>query len=424
MTQFVDSKLIRFEKTESTNEKLDFRLSNFICFFFLCLFLTNSAFILERIIGVPQETVSNILKALIGIYFLFLIPTILQRINFKIIFLALFILFLFSFNFLLFPLLRDRLLKTFITFWTICFIPMISICCIRSHSILLKRLVFVSRFITYLAFIVVIIGLLEHSSDYGSVYYSMGFGYSCQLPALIIIKRAFDKPSLCSFLEFLIIIFSIVGIGSRGPLLGIAIFFLIEIIINMFQIKKRSKSRKFTIFLVVFIAFFFLLERPFLLIINTVLEGFGVRSRSIETILDSSFFSSSGREGIYSVIYNEITKSPFEIRGINSDYLIIGGYSHNLVLELIYQFGIVFGGIFIFIIILFAFRTLFHKCFDEKETIILMLFCSSVPSLMFSGSIWTDYMFWMWIGLSFMLLKDNINQHQRTSISLYKIKDY
>ena len=42
---------------------------------------------------------------------------------------------------------------------------------------------------------------------------------------------------------------------------------------------------------------------------------------------------------------SQINENPFAIRGINADFLLIQGYSHNYFIELVYAFGIL-GGFF------------------------------------------------------------------------------
>ena len=150
----------------------------------------------------------------------------------------------------------------------------------------------------------------------------------------------------------------------------------------------------------------FCFYRPFLGAMEVFLSDRDMQVRVISTLLEKEVHM-SGREELYDQIYSFVKAHPFEIRGVNAEWNVIGGYAHNFVIELIFQFGVVFGGIAAFSILALAIRTALLKDLNTQKILCVSFMLSSVSQLCFSSSLWQNYVFWMWLSVSARVFAKN-----------------
>ena len=106
----------------------------------------------------------------------------------------------------------------------------------------------------------------------------------------------------------------------------------------------------------------------------------------------------SGRENIYQLIIKAITDNPVLGIGIAGDRLLIGGYAHNLLLEVLVDFGLIIGSILIVTLLLLIAKNLLTKDSERYNMIIIWISLGLVP-LIVSGSYLTNTNFWILLGL-------------------------
>ena len=312
------------------------------------------------------------------------------------------VLLLFAFNYFVFEETRKTLVDTILSFWTLCYTLMIATCSIKDYSVFLKKLTSISKLIAWISAGVVVLYFFNYvrSSDEG-IYYSMGFGYACLLPLIVNEKLMFDKPSLISVIRFLIILGACILLGSRGPLIGL-ISFTIFYIFFFFSKEKRvtAKGKTFVILFLLFVLIVILFYQKIFEFLYFSLKQFGIESRTIYTFSTGSASShDSGRGERYEKIFNALINDPFSFRGIHADYLLIGGYTHNIVLEVLYELGAFVGIPFLLIILYYAMKSIFAVKVNEKTIVLLMLMCASLPCLFISSVVWSTHSFWMWFGV-------------------------
>ena len=136
-------------------------------------------------------------------------------------------------------------------------------------------------------------------------------------------------------------------------------------------------------------------------------------SRTLQ-LLASGFSFDSGRSDIRQIFINGIEESPFAFRGLFSDRffyalqtktpLDMTSYPHNFFVEVLYQFGVVFGVIFFLLLLLLAIRS-FILLNDKKAKSLnlsfffFFFFASGVARLFASGSYLTTYEFFLFVGI-------------------------
>ena len=131
-----------------------------------------------------------------------------------------------------------------------------------------------------------------------------------------------------------------------------------------------------------------------------IFQTFGFRSRTLSLVINNAVFQDSGRSYIYDAMIQELFKNPLKIHGIASEYAFTGGaYAHNFILELLFDFGIFFGGFAVLYILFQAFETLlcFIKRGNANDSVNFILFSSSFLSALVSGTIWASVYFWLWL---------------------------
>ena len=97
-----------------------------------------------------------------------------------------------------------------------------------------------------------------------------------------------------------------------------------------------------------------------------------------------------------------IKQNPYKIRGINADQLLKTGLyqssntSHNLVIEMVYSFGVVFGSI-ICLFFFWRFIKTLRKFKSARDVVRIVFLFGFFPICFWSGSIWVAACWWFWI---------------------------
>ena len=140
--------------------------------------------------------------------------------------------------------------------------------------------------------------------------------------------------------------------------------------------------------------------------IYAIFLNVGVKSRTMSLFLNNKVDYSSGREDIYSILLEKIKNNPIIGTGLGGDRLIIGGYAHNFLLEIITNFGIFIGGILATLMFLFLIKSLLISD-KRKYNMIIIWFSMGFVHLMVSSSYLTDIKFWIFAGLMIKMLFNN-----------------
>lgn len=232
--------------------------------------------------------------------------------------------------------------------------------------------------------------------------YSMSFSYALLLPAL----SFYTYHNRFSKLMSLIPIIMIISIGSRGALVAVLIFILMKIILQ----KNKFLSLGITLFAI--ISFGFLLS--YLETFFGILESFGIKSRTLYLLIEQDYTHDSGRNNIYTDVWNLILENPIFGSGLYADRIYLGYYTHNIILELLLNFGLFFGGIVIIYFVISQICT-FNKLNYNNKLIYLKYAIVLVLPLMFSSSYLQNYNLGMFFGVIYLLRKSNITQYERIS---------
>lgn len=249
---------------------------------------------------------------------------------------------------------------------------------------------------------VILIGLL--TGLFSLATYETSIGYSALLAEVCLLYKIREKQGIGKMIYFAAVCIYLVLVilyGSRGPVLVFVAFTLYDFV---YRQKQIGAKKKIIVAFFVAIAIVFIIEYSgsLIYILNTELVNGGINSRTLN-LLTTNLAHDSGRGEIYSVIINQISEHPFLIRGIASDTVIIADhqYTHNIFLELLYEFGIAVGGIMCIYILRKALTSISFKRFsvDPLESILCIV---AIVQLLFSSTLWMNVVFWLWIVRSFV----------------------
>lgn len=340
-----------------------------------------------------RENVSAGIKIIMLLFIIKCIPVIFKRISiWEIQFILSSIVFS-IFNVIFFPETKQYFIGTMVDFFSMPFIVALLLLCCRDYKYVETKIYLYSRICSLIILYIDFFYITNINSSNYRLSYFMGLSNALILPTIFLMYRIVKESKIVNLvidLAFVIgnIMFILIK-GSRGALL--------TIIIGCVVVFIKHKGGKFITYIIGMFSFTLaLFWREIIENIAIFLNARGIITRTLNLLLTNATYSSS-RDKLQTKLIGEIIRHPLEVRGINADYVVNGIYAHNLFLELIYDFGIIVGGIIIAIIIFLAIKTLFLKCKNDEENIILILFLSSFPLLMLSSSLFVNISFGPWL---------------------------
>jgi hypothetical protein len=198
--------------------------------------------------------------------------------------------------------------------------------------------------------------LLQYYGKYEISY--MSFSYSMVLPVMLMLIFSFENKRRLDLLIALLGVIIVFVMGARAPMFGLLCGSFFYFLINL-KLNFKNVILMFIFFILIFyLAINFNSVIHFL---NNSLQKRNISSRTVNLLQTDKIEGLSGRE----VIYDKGilgTKSLFTGNGMAGDRVILGGtYAHNLFLELLLEYGLILGSIFIIILMQYLVRSLFVK---------------------------------------------------------------
>lgn len=240
------------------------------------------------------------------------------------------------------------------------------------------------------------------------------YASSLSLVSLFLWLKAKDifAPRLQPILTVASIITTIIGTigvflsGSRGPLISLAICFLVLLFYSQ-KLNLKSFLRLTLFIICVSLAFSFALEKS---------TGFIDRLFQLNEELSSTgsarhYYS---RKNLYSIAFQTIDKNLF--LGFGAELPDQLGYPHNLILESFLSTGLIGGSIFVFLLIYFTVQSLLILSPKSKSSEwgwLGILFIQYLISGLFSGSIYSSSILW-YLMFSIMVIS-NFNADTRSN---------
>ena len=253
------------------------------------------------------------------------------------------------------------------------------------------------KFLNYYSLFALLTALLYIIDPFQSYKYSgdyMGFGYNVMLITYIgIYFKAREKKNILYYAILIIIMFEMTFFANKGAILSIIIFTAIYEII----IKKNTVKN---IIIIVICGIFimssnFIIEKIYTLAIDN-----GINSYSIKTLYEMENKTSSGLSGREEIWQSakEMIKENF-ILGSGAGYYKANNkenlYVHNIVYDIIIEYGIIIFMLMSIIIIKGIIKLIKEK--GSNKVVGIVFFIMWFPKLMFSSYLQAEIGFWLFV---------------------------
>lgn len=208
----------------------------------------------------------------------------------------------------------------------------------------------------------------------------MTFSYNMTLHTSFLLAMYFERKKPLFLVIGLLCFTAIILTGARGPLVCIAFSLLLYLFLRKAPLLNKMRVFMLLATSLLFIALFFDSILSWLIFIS---DKFGMNSRTLQLLMNNSIFNDSGRGMIWTAIIKSFSLFG---AGLYGDKLISDGhYAHNFFIEVMAQFGYVFGPIIICTVLLVIFSGI--KSRNKKIRNLVTIFLSTgFIKLFLSGS--------------------------------------
>lgn len=239
--------------------------------------------------------------------------------------------------------------------------------------------------------------------------YSMIFGAHAVLPCLLLLSSYKVKRHWWDLLFACILVFFILTIASRFPLLYIVAYVFFSIFLYL-----DVHSKLICILLGTLGGIVFWFNRTiFLKGIWIVLTRFGIGGRTVDLLGDGVLFRDGGRSKIHEELIEGLNKVPLTGNGAGGDVLILNGNTaHGFFYSCLANLGYIVGGLFILITFYIIIRCIFRNYKSEYGELMLIFACCFFPTVILQDSLWEGYKFWWLLALALHKAIRN-NKHGR-----------
>ena len=237
-------------------------------------------------------------------------------------------------------------------------------------------------------------------------YYSdtidfMGFAYY-GTPSILVVAYNYLKKRKIVYLAISVLgIMYLLICGTRGPFLCC---FAFALFCTWHELKGHSLKNKLLIFgLIIALAILVMNLDSICEYLYPIFQRKGFSTRWMLYFMDrGDLIGLSGRDNIYEIIIKNINRSPIFGHGLLSDRSILGGlYTHNLILEVLYIFGVPIGGLLLMTLLGLVIYSYLNTKSEDYRYYIAIYVCASIVKLMVSSSFLQEQSLFILIGICF-----------------------
>ena len=225
---------------------------------------------------------------------------------------------------------------------------------------------------------------------------AMGLSYMLLTVAVLCMYKILKRFNTIDFILLIILLTIMLLQGSRGPFLSVILYFLIYVMTNF---RKYTFKILFLFGIFIFIASIVYMNIDEILsYMDSVATNNQFDAKIIRWALEGNIAELNGRDSIFKQSVDMIKERPLYGYGMFGDRQVMGSYCHNIFIELMVDFGGVWGVAISVFIILGVINRLIH-CSQTQRDVITILFGVFIFKLLMSGTFWTEFAFFMIITL-------------------------
>lgn len=347
-----------------------------------------------------------LIPVLISLFVILSIPEFLKKIKLSDFIFYLTVILICIVNFFIFPENQNVLLKI-VPGFLLFIVPMYFIGTTIDLNKIYKLLYWLSVF-TIFARLLYSVTLEKSMSEVESLYTGdMMASYQLLPHVCAVILSLFNKPNFINIISSAIGVIFIFSLGSRGPLVCFAVFVIFYL---LFFKKYKKPMLVYTSIITAGGVLFLFFDRLLILLYNISLK-LGLSIRIFAKFFEGDFFVSSSRNRIIEVLFEKISEKPVLGYGIAGDRTLVGGYSHNLAVELWVSFGIIIGTILLGVLFFICIKALIKSRKNNVDNMaILLLICCGLINLFLSGSYLSAPYLFLLIGLCISVIRKSKNK--------------
>ena len=299
--------------------------------------------------------------------------------------------------------------NTDLTAVLIVFIPVTCLCTSRIKD---WNKLFNNKYYCLITDIIIVISLLSKLSLYNDSDY-MSFSYRLLPLWGLCFISAYYCGHKSQWIFLAVGLFEGLIFGARAPLFFIILLaFLSWVILSGDDFRNRNYRHLLPVLIMFFVAIVFIA-----FILPAIMQSSLFNdSYILRRLQGSSLLESTGREHIYAICRKEIANMGLEVHGLFYDRTVLpnGMYAHNIVYEILLSFGWLLGIPLILFIVCFTIFT-FIKQNVEGKIYVSFAVCSFFLRYLFSGSIFDETEFMIFIAILYSLQVKNSNTLKTTN---------
>ena len=215
-------------------------------------------------------------------------------------------------------------------------------------------------------------------NDFEKQYMAFSYNMLIHIVFLIIYSIEYKKKAYLTLgiLGFFLLFFA----GCRGSVLC-----TIASVIVYFFFKKSDLTKKIAFISVmsIFAILLFVNFKSILSLLSNIATKLNIDSRTINLIVNGEFLNNSGRDAIQRAMIDEFNLFGHGIFG--DRFIGKGSYAHNFIIEIITQFGYIFGGTILIGFFFLLFKGIGTKNIRLRNLVIIFL-SAGFFKLLLSGS--------------------------------------
>ncbi len=232
--------------------------------------------------------------------------------------------------------------------------------------------------------------------------YDHHFSYCLLLVILLHINELYKGKKKIYIAAIVAEMIMMMAHGARGAVFGIAAFIILKILTH----GKTSRRFLYMGLLGAFAAFIYMYLDKIINALYLFLRSQGFKGRSLQLLMNGEFLShDSGRLELWELVTNLIKQRSLTGWGLRGAVeRMEHPYPHNFFLDLVLTFGVPLG-ICLIIALLWPVRKVVTYEEGAAKDIMQIFFSCSFIMLMFSSTLFTNYYYFLFIGLAFSLKK-------------------
>lgn len=197
--------------------------------------------------------------------------------------------------------------------------------------------------------------------------------------------------------------FYLVFLGNRGSVLILAIS-SVMLYVCVSNYKYRLRLSCIAALLVIAFLFSPLFEVT-MDALQEISTELGMSTRIFDLVNEGDLTNSTGRSNKFVVLFDALNKQPVTGYGIYGDRVFLNFYCHNLILELLIDYGYLAGSLLLICVVVLLVRTVMLSSSTEYFALLVCLLGNGFWKLFFSGSYLLENTFYLLLGYCVALIR-------------------